>query len=117
LEPSAKEVFSFGHSEELNEDFYKSPRLIKHAKYFIQMVDRALSLLGPDIELLTEILEDLGKKHARFGVTPSMFPPMGMALLATVKELLGDKYTPEVKMAWLEVYHAFSYDMIRYNPA
>lgn len=81
------------------------------------MVDRALSLLGPDIELLTDILEDLGKKHVRFGVTPAMFPPMGMALLATVKELLGEKYTPEANKAWLEVYHAFSYDMIRYNRA
>jgi nitric oxide dioxygenase len=91
----------------------KSQRFTKHAKYFIQMIDKALGMLGPDIELLTEILLDLGAKHVTYGVKPEYFPSMGRALLHAVKERLGDEWTDEVKDAWVEVYGALSYDMIR----
>ena len=65
MEPSAAAVFSFGQDTELNDEFYKSPGLVKHAKYYMRMVDRAIGLLGPDIELLTEILIELGEKHQK----------------------------------------------------
>lgn len=110
--PSARQVFIFG-KEELTEEFYKSKRLRAHAVFFVKMIDRSLALLGPDVELLTDILLELGAKHRNFGVSKSHYPPMGQALLGTVEELLGDKYTDDVKDAWVEVYQAMSYDMIR----
>jgi hemoglobin-like flavoprotein len=91
----------------------KSMRFIKHAKYFIQMIDKALSMLGPDIEILTEILLELGEKHVKYGVKPEYFPSMGRALIDTVGEELGDYFTDAVKADWVEVYGALSYDMIR----
>ena len=83
LEPSAKKIFHFNGSSSRskgskgcydNDDedellFYQSPKLIRHAKYFIQMIDKALQLLGPDSELLTTMLKELGQKHVKFGVT------------------------------------------------
>jgi hemoglobin-like flavoprotein len=114
LEPEAKKIFGFGASlGPISDKLIKSPRFTKHAKYFIQMIDKALGMLGPDIELLTEILLDLGAKHVTYGVKPEYFPSMGRALLFAVKERLGDDYTDEVKDAWVEVYGALSYDMIR----
>ena len=78
------------------------------------MVDRAINLLGPDTELLTDILLELGTKHERFGVKSSYYPTMGVALIQALQELLGpDKFTTNVKNSWLEVYQALSYDMIR----
>jgi hemoglobin-like flavoprotein len=77
------------------------------------MIDRALGLLGPDIELLTEIMLELGKQHRSFGVETSYYPIMGRALLQTLEEILGDKFKPAYKESWLEVYQALSYDMIR----
>lgn len=95
-------------------DVLKSTRFVKHAKYFIQMIDKALSMLGPDIEILTEILLELGEKHVRYGVKPEYFPSMGRALIDTVQETLGEKdFTSDVKADWVEVYGALSYDMIR----
>jgi hemoglobin-like flavoprotein len=91
----------------------KSQRFIKHAKYFIQMIDKALGMLGPDIEILTEILLELGEKHVKYGVKPEYFPSMGRALIDTVGEELGDFFTDDVKADWVEVYGALSYDMIR----
>jgi hemoglobin-like flavoprotein len=38
---------------------------------------------------------------------------MGRALIHAVKTQLGDKFTDETKDAWVEVYGALSYDMIR----
>jgi hemoglobin-like flavoprotein len=115
LEPGAKRIFGFSKNFDTNlEANRKSPRFVKHAKYFVQMIDKALGMLGPDIELLTEILMDLGANHASYGVQPEYFVSMGRALLASIKEQLGDGvYTEEVKDAWVEVYGALSYDMIR----
>ena len=42
------------------------------------------------------------------------FPSMGRALVYTVEELLGkEAFTRQIKDAWVEVYGALSYDMIR----
>jgi hemoglobin-like flavoprotein len=106
----------FGFPEEMDpnsEEVLKNPRFIKHAQYFIQMIDKALSMLGPDIEILTEILLELGEKHVTYGVKPEYFPSMGRALIDTVEENLGSSFTPDIKSDWVEVYGALSYDMIR----
>jgi hemoglobin-like flavoprotein len=113
LEPEAKIIFGFEKNMDVSEELKKAPRFIKHAKYFIQMIDKALGMLGPDIELLTDILLDLGAKHVGYGVKPEYFPSMGRALIYAVKEQLGDSFSDEMKDAWVEVYGALSYDMIR----
>ena len=113
LEPNARTVFTFGKDTELTEEFFKTDGLIQHAKFYIKMVDRAINLLGPDIELLTEILLELGRKHDKFGVKASYYPPMGQALIKTMADMLGDRFTREIKDAWLETYQALAYDMIR----
>ena len=154
LEPEAKVIFGFGANDDV-QDLVTGRRFMSHAKYFIQMIDKAFGMLGPDIELLTEILMDLGQKHVRFGVKPGTFffarfvafvpisfidmidltattnkkthiivksymlfpeyfPSMGRALVYTVEELLGkQEFTRQMKDAWVEVYGALSYDMIR----
>jgi hemoglobin-like flavoprotein len=113
LEPDAKIIFGFDKNADVSEALKKSPRFTKHATYFIQMIDKALGMLGPDIELLTEILLDLGAKHVGYGVKPEYFPSMGRALIYSVKSQLGDRFTDDTKDAWVEVYGALSYDMIR----
>ncbi len=47
---------------------------------------------------------DLGALHARLGVRAAMFVPMGEALLATIREVLGEGYTPEIEAAWRTAY-------------
>lgn len=84
-----------------------------HAVYMIQMLDTALNMLGPDIELLTEIMAELGVKHIRYGVRPDMFPMMGDALMATLEGTIGDSFTDNVREAWKETYGELSSDMIK----
>lgn len=73
LEPKAKSIFGFRDNQS-EAELIKSRRFLKHAAYFIQMIDKALGMLGPDIELLTEILLELGQKHVAYGVKPEYFP-------------------------------------------
>jgi hemoglobin-like flavoprotein len=77
------------------------------------MLDTALHMLGPDLELLTDIMTKLGDKHVRYGVKPEMFPIMGDALIHTLKTILKADFTEPVKEAWLKTYSALSQDMLR----
>lgn len=71
-------------------------------------------MMGPDIELLTEILLELGQKHVRYGVKPEFFPSMGRALIDAVSSNLAEgDFNDTIKCDWVEVYGALSYDMIR----
>lgn len=97
----------------MDDKLFHNSRFIAHSKHYVKMVDRAVGLLGPDIELLTEILMELGLQHHKFGVESSFYPPMGQALIATMEELLGDKFKAETKEAWSECYQAMGYDMMR----
>lgn len=72
---------------------------------------RALFLL--DIELLTDILSELGQKHVRYGVKPEMFKTMGESLLLTLEKVLGDAFDKDTRAAWVETYGEISQDMIR----
>mmetsp|Transcript_21675 Transcript_21675/g.61712 ORF Transcript_21675/g.61712 Transcript_21675/m.61712 type:complete len:120 (+) Transcript_21675:369-728(+) len=112
MEPSAVQVFSFHKNQEIDEKFLGSPRVVLHATHYMQMIDRAIDLLGPDIETLTVILAELGERHSRFGVRPSMYGPMRTALIETLEEILGDKFTDECKLSWAQMYDAIAYDMM-----
>jgi hemoglobin-like flavoprotein len=94
-----------------SDEVLTNKRFVKHAKYFVQMIDRAISLLGPEVEMLTEILLELGEKHSRYGVKPEFFPSMGRALMEAISFNLGEGEFAEVKTDWIEVYGALSYDM------
>ena len=83
-----------------------------HAVYMIQMLDTALNMLGPDIELLTEILLELGAKHQRYGVKPEMFAVMGDSLLHMLAHVLGSSCDESTREAWVETYAELSQDMI-----
>eukprot|EP00980_Cylindrotheca_fusiformis_P029475 scaffold23479_cov143-Cylindrotheca_fusiformis.AAC.25 len=115
MEPGAKRVFGFREDMDMHsEDVVKSRRFIKHATFFVQMIDRSLDMLGPDVDMLTEILLELGEKHVRYGVKPEYFSPMGTALIDSIAVTIGeDKFPSNVRADWVEVYGALSYDMIR----
>jgi hypothetical protein len=111
--PKAKVLFGFPIDLDMTSpDILVSKRFLMHAAYLLEMIDTALNMLGPDIELLTEIMQELGVKHIRYGVKPEMFPHMGVALLETLEESLGSKFSSSMRESWVETYEALSGDMI-----
>lgn len=111
--PQSKVLFGFPITiDPTSKDLLQSRRFKMHAVYMIQMLDTALNMLGPDIELLTEIMMELGAKHRRYGVKPEMFPVMGESLLIMLEKVLGDSFTDAKREAWKETYGELSADMI-----
>lgn len=59
-----------------------------------------------DSAWLVQNLGALGKRHQAYGVSDDMYPKVGDALLATLAEVAGNDWTPEIQGAWAEAYGA-----------
>ena len=97
----------------------KMKRAKRIAKRFVVTLDRSIGYLGPDYELLTDVLQVLGQKHKKYGVTSAHFIQMGNALIETLEDVLGgedatnnNKFPHDVKQSWIEVYQLFSGEML-----
>jgi hemoglobin-like flavoprotein len=49
-------------------------------------------------------VQDLGRRHAGYGVTDAHYETVGAALLWTLEKALGPAFTSEVRDAWATVY-------------
>jgi hemoglobin-like flavoprotein len=58
----------------------------------------------PRLDRLVPVLEDLGRRHADYGVADEHYETVGQALLWTLEKGLGPEFTPEVRAAWTTVY-------------
>jgi hemoglobin-like flavoprotein len=56
------------------------------------------------LEALVPSIADLGRRHARYGVTDSHYETVRAALLWTLEQGLGSRWTPDVKAAWSGAY-------------
>jgi len=69
----------------------------------MQMINVAVGTLNePDV--LLPALQQLGKRHAAYGVEALHDAPVGAALLKTLGQGLGDRFTPDTRQAWTQVY-------------
>ncbi|HEX3762440.1 MAG TPA: globin domain-containing protein [Kofleriaceae bacterium] len=59
-----------------------------------------------DAPWLQDTLGALGAKHVDYGVTREMYDWVGASLLATLAEVAGPAWTPELQAAWGEAYGA-----------
>jgi hemoglobin-like flavoprotein len=59
-----------------------------------------------DAPWLADTLGALGAKHVGYGVTREMYDWVGASLLATLAEVAGPAWTPELQGAWAEAYGA-----------
>lgn len=57
-------------------------------------------------------VQELGKRHAGYGVTSAHYEPVANALLWTLEQGLGEAFTPEVKEAWVAAYQTLAGIMI-----
>jgi hemoglobin-like flavoprotein len=62
-------------------------------------------------ERLIPVVQDLGRRHAEYGVTESHYETVGAALMWTLKKGLGQAFTPELEDAWATVYRLLATTM------
>jgi hemoglobin-like flavoprotein len=72
-------------------------------KKLMQMLTAAVKGLDR-LDQLVPVVQDLGRRHATYGVTDAHYDTVGAALLWTLRMGLGKGFTPEMKEAWTTVY-------------
>ncbi len=70
--------------------------------------------LGDEARLLPH-LRQLARSHDAYGVKPEHFRPMGMALVATLEAVLGDRMPEGADDAWHRVYDRLASEMIAFG--
>ena len=76
----------------------------------MQVIDGAVNGLT-NLERITAAIQDLGRRHANYGVEDHHYDTVAVALLWTLSESLGSEFTPEAKEAWLTVYDVLATTM------
>jgi hemoglobin-like flavoprotein len=101
IEPKTRKLFKFPLEGDIRDD----PKFHMHAQTIFQMIDFAVSFLGPDMDMLKEDLVALGKRHIHYGVKPLFLPVMEKSVIHALEELLAEKFTKDDRKAWQIVFH------------
>jgi hemoglobin-like flavoprotein len=75
----------------------------RQGRMLMQTINIAVTSLDR-LEKIQPAIEDLGRRHAGYGVTHEHYSSVGGALLWTLRQGLGEAFTPEVEEAWAETY-------------
>lgn len=89
LDPSVRPLFSGDMKEQGNK--------------LMTMIGVALNGLN-NLEAIVPAIENLGARHAGYGVKDEHYDTVAAALLWTLATGLGEAFTEEVKEAWTETY-------------
>ncbi|MEM9274808.1 MAG: globin family protein [Cyanobacteria bacterium P01_F01_bin.143] len=116
IKPQANEFVSsfydnlFTANPEAKPLFAKTDMAEQKKKLLGSLVLVVENLRNPDA--LDSALRGLGARHVKYGALPEHYPLVGGALLATFQQYLGDKWTPNVRQAWVDAYGAISEIML-----
>ena len=77
--------------------------MVEQRKKLMQMITAAVKGLDR-LDQLVPVVQNLGRRHAGYGVQESHYDTVGAALLWTLEAGLGRQFTPQVKEAWAAVY-------------
>lgn len=72
-------------------------------KKLMNMIGIAVSGLTR-LDTIVPAVQALGVRHAGYGVKPAHYGTVAAALVWTLEQGLGDKFTPDVKESWVGAY-------------
>jgi len=65
-----------------------------------------------DLDALLPVLHNLGRRHAGYGVKDHHYESVAAALLATLSQALGERFTPALKRSWIHAYDLIANTMM-----
>ena len=86
---------------------FNTTDMAQQRKKLLQILGVAVSSLD-NLGALSKTVEDLGRRHAGYGVKDSHYDSVGVALIWTLEQGLGRAWTPEAAAAWKEIYGILS---------
>lgn len=57
-----------------------------------------------DLDAIAPKLRELGARHVAYGATADAYPVVGEVLLASMAEIAGDAWSPEIETEWAAAY-------------
>lgn len=75
----------------------------EQGRKLMAMLNTAVNGLD-DLEALIEPLKASGRRHAGYGVRDADYAKVADAFLWTLRQGLGEAFTPEVEAAWVDTY-------------
>jgi hemoglobin-like flavoprotein len=90
IDPGLRPMFS---AVTLDEQIHKLVTMLDLVVHWLDFPDK-----------LVPVLKKLGERHATYGVQDDHYGKVGAALIGTLEEGLGDKFTPELRSAWTEAF-------------
>ena len=72
-------------------------------KKLVQALAIVVHGLG-DLSGIVPAIQELGKRHVAYGVTPDHWNSVGTALLMTLDEVFAEAFTEEVRISWALAY-------------
>ena len=93
LEPSYRRLFTTDPTEQ--------------GRKLMQMITVAVNGLNR-LDTIVPAVEELGLRHLDYDVTEEMYDTVGEALLWTLEQGLGEAFTVDVEMAWIETYQTLA---------
>jgi hemoglobin-like flavoprotein len=75
----------------------------EQGRKLMAMIGTAVGGLN-NLGALVPAVQDLGRRHAGYGVKAADYTTVAAALLWTLEKGLGDAFTPQVKEAWTDTY-------------
>jgi hemoglobin-like flavoprotein len=87
------------------------PDINEQATKLVTMIGYIVARLPQMNELLPEV-QRLGKRHADYGTEAVHYEAVGQCLIETLREGLGNDWTPEVQDAWITAYNTLKNAMI-----
>lgn len=83
----------------------QSEKLFKTLKILVASLDR--------LDTVVPVLQDLGRRHTAYGAKPEHYAVVGSTLIWTLREALGEAFTPAVEQDWLQLFAVASAAMLR----
>jgi hemoglobin-like flavoprotein len=77
--------------------------MVHQGRMLMAMLNSAVNGLT-NLNAMVPVVRQLGARHAGYGVRDEHYISVGSALLWTLEQGLGEKFTPEVREAWTAVY-------------
>ena len=77
--------------------------MVEQRRKLMQMLSAAVKGLDR-LDQLVPVVQDLGRRHAGYGVEDRHYETVGAALIWTLEKGLGEAFTPETREAWVTVY-------------
>ena len=86
---------------------FRATNMAQQRKKLVQVLTMAVTGLER-LDVLVPVVEDLGRRHAGYGVKDAHYDSVSEALLWTLEQGLGGAWNAETKAAWTEVYGILS---------